>query len=81
MSWLSRIDALLFVAGLVLAVAGVTDGLRAGRSLASMLQSTWFYSSGLLFALGGLVLIVILFRWRASREEADLLRKYPPRTR
>ena len=37
--------------------------LESGRSLAGMLESTWSYSSGLLFILGGGVLVVIVLRW------------------
>jgi hypothetical protein len=81
MKWLWRIDALLWTLGALLAVAAVVDGLRSGRSWTGMLQSSWSYSSGLLFILGGVVLIAAVARWRGSRDEADLVRKYPPRTR
>jgi hypothetical protein len=81
MGWLWKIDGFIWLVGALLAAVGVVDGLRAGRSLMGMLRSTWIYSSGLVFILGGLLLLVIVLRWRASREEADLLRKYPPRAR
>jgi hypothetical protein len=81
MKWLERVDAVLWLAGALLAIGGVVDGLHTGRSLKGMLRSTWGYSSGGFFILGGVVLIAIVFRWRASRAEADLFRKYPRRTR
>jgi protein-S-isoprenylcysteine O-methyltransferase Ste14 len=81
MGRLWKIDGVLWLLGVLLAAAGVVDGLRSGRSVMQMLRSTWFYSSGLLVILGGVLLLVIVLRWRASREEADLLRKYPPQPR
>ncbi len=81
MGRLWKIDGVLGLLGVLLAAVGVVDGLRSGRSVMQMLRSTWFYSSGLLFILGGVLLLVIVLRWRASREEADLLRKYPPQPR
>ena len=81
MNRLWRIDGVIWLLGALLALVGVIDGFRSGRSIMGMLRSTWAYSSGLLFVLGGVVLLVILLRSRASREEADLLRKYPPRGR
>lgn len=77
MRWLGKVDAVLWLLGALLAVAGLVEGLRSGRSLGEMLGSAWAYSSGLLFVLAGIALVVILFRWRASRAEADLRRKYP----
>jgi hypothetical protein len=76
--WLWRFDAFLWLLGGLLALAGVVDGSRSGRSLPSMLRSTWVYSSGLLLALAAVVAIVIVLRWRASRAMVDLSRKYPP---
>ncbi len=81
MGRLWKIDGVLGLLGVLFAAVGVVDGLRSGRSVMQMLRSTWFYSSGLLFILGGVLLLVIVLRWRASREEADLLRKYPPQPR
>jgi len=81
MGRLWKIDGVLWLLGVLLAAVGVVDGLRCGRSVMQMLRSTWFYSSGLLLILGGVLLLVIVLRWRASREEADLLRKYPPQAR
>jgi protein-S-isoprenylcysteine O-methyltransferase Ste14 len=81
MGRLWKIDGVLWLLGVLLAAVGVVDGLRSGRSVMQMLRSTWFYSSGLLLVLGGVLLLVIVLRWRASREEADLLRKYPPQPR
>ena len=81
MGWLWKIDGFIWLLGALLAAVGVVDGLRSGRSIMGMLRSTWIYSSGLVFILGGVLLLVIVLRWRAYREEADLLRKYPPRTR
>lgn len=79
MGWLRKIDGFIWLLGALLAAVGVVDGLRSGRSLMDMLRSTWIYSSGLVFMLGGILLLVIVLRWRATREEADLLRKYPRR--
>jgi protein-S-isoprenylcysteine O-methyltransferase Ste14 len=81
MNRLWKVDGSIWLLGALLALVGVVDGLRSGRSVTAMLRSTWIYSSGLLFILGAIVLFVIVFRSRASREEADLLRKYPPRAR
>jgi len=81
MGWLWKIDGAIWLLGALLAGVGVVDGLRSGRPIMDMLGSTWIYSSGLLFILGAILLLVIVLRWRASREEADLLRKYPPRAR
>jgi hypothetical protein len=77
--WLMRVDAVLWATGVLLALAGVLDGLRCGRSLMGMLRSSWLYSSGFLFVVAAVVLVVIVLRWRASRQEADLRRKYPSR--
>jgi hypothetical protein len=81
MGWLWKIDGAIWLVGALLAAVGVVDGVRSGRSLVGMLRSTWIYSSGLVFILGGVVLLVVVVRWRASREEAELSRKYPPRAR
>ena len=78
-SWLGKADALLFAIGALLVLGAVYEGLRHGRSLLGMLASSWIFSSGLLFVVAPLVIIVVILRWRASREEAELLRKYPPR--
>jgi hypothetical protein len=78
--WAERVDALLLVIGVAAALAGVYEGVRHGRSLLGMLRGTWIYSSGVLFVAAAVVAVVIVLRWRASREEAELLRKYPPRT-
>ncbi len=77
MRWLGKMDALLWMVGALLAVAGVVDGLRTGRTFGEILGSAWTRCSGLLFVLAAVVLGVVLFRWRAAREEADLLRKHP----
>jgi hypothetical protein len=81
MGWLRKIDGFIWLSGALLAAVGVVDGLRSGRSFMDILRSAWMYSSGLLFILGGVLLLVIVLRWRAAREEADLQRKYPPQTR
>jgi hypothetical protein len=78
MSRLWKIDGFIWLLGALLAAVGVVDGLRSGRSVMDMLRSTWIYSSGLVFVLGGVLLLIVVLRWPASREEADLLRKYPP---
>ncbi len=77
MRWLGKVDAVLWLLGAVLAVVGMVGELRSGRSFREMVGSTWIYSSGLLFVLAGIVLTVILFRWRAARDEANLRRNYP----
>jgi hypothetical protein len=81
MGRLWKIDGVIWLLGVLLAAVGVVDGLRSGRPVIEVLRSTWIYSSGLLFILGGVLLIVIVLRWRAFREEADLLRKYPRQAR
>jgi hypothetical protein len=81
MSWLWKIDGFIWLLGAMLAAVGLVDGLRCSRSVMDILRSTWIYSSGLLFVLGGVLLLIVVLRGRASREEADLLRKYPPQAR
>jgi hypothetical protein len=76
-----RIDGLIWLLGALLAVVGLVDGLRCGRPVMDILRSTWIYSSGLLCVLGGVLLLIVVLRGRVSREEANLLRKYPPHTR
>jgi hypothetical protein len=71
------VDAVLWLLGALLAAVAVVDAWRSGRPLVGMLQGTWAYSSGLLFVFAGVALVVIASRRRASREEADLLRRYP----
>jgi protein-S-isoprenylcysteine O-methyltransferase Ste14 len=80
MGWLSKLDGVIWLLGALLAGVGVVDGLRSGRPAMDMLRSAWIYTSGVLFILGAILLLVVVLRWRASREEADLLRKYPRRT-
>ena len=81
MGWLWKIDGFIWLLGAMLAAVGLVDGLRCGRSVMDILRSTWIYSAGLLFVLGGVLLLIVVLRRRASRGEADLLRKYPPRAR
>jgi protein-S-isoprenylcysteine O-methyltransferase Ste14 len=77
-SWIDKVDTLIWVAGALLVLAAVLDGTAPGRTLISMLRGSWVFSS-LLCVGAAIVLIAIVSRWRASREEADLRRKYPPR--
>jgi hypothetical protein len=74
--WLQRIDAAFWAVGVLLAITGVYDGLRSGRSLTSMMRGTWAFASGIAFVVASLAMLMIFARWRAAREEADLLRKY-----
>ena len=76
-----KIDAGLWVGGLGVVLAGIIDGLRCGRPAMEMLQGAWAYSAGVLFLMAALGAVVLVFRWHASRQEANLFRKYPRRTR
>jgi hypothetical protein len=76
-AWLWRVDAFLWTLGMLLLLGGVIDGFRSRRLLADVLRSNLIYSSGLLLVIAVVVLVVIVFRWRASRKEADLLRRNP----
>ena len=81
MGWLWKIDGFIWLFGAILAAVGLVDGLRCGRSAMDIVRSTWIYSSGLLCVVGGVLLLIVVLRGCASREEADLLRKYPPQAR
>ena len=78
--WIWRLDAVLWTLGAILMLVAIGQGLRSGHALAEMLQSVWGYSAGGVFVIAALCALVLFFRWRASRDEAELLRKYPPRT-
>ena len=76
-----KIDVALWVCGLGVVLAGIVDGLRCGRSPMKMLQGAWAYSASVVFLVAALGAVVLVSRWLASRQNADLLRKYPRRSR
>jgi hypothetical protein len=74
-----RIDAGLWLAGAVGLIVAIIHGLRSGQAMGAILRGAWACSATVVVVLAMIAAIVLVVRWRSAREEADFLRKYPPR--